>query len=117
MARLVFHAVPTICLARSFRLARPAYLIFLPGPGRPGPVNLRRTMGVCYSYRQPDDKSSGEVGDPMSRPATTQLTVVRPADRGTEALVRPGRQLPLLGLGAGADPHSERGVACPEIGR
>ena len=27
--------------------------------------------------------------------------------------MRPGRQLPLLGLGAGADPHSERGVACP----
>jgi quinolinate synthase len=55
----------------------------------------------------------GEVGIAMSRPAPTQLTLSRPAVRGTATEARPGRQLPLLGLGAGADPRSERGVACP----
>ena len=49
----------------------------------------------------------------MSRPSTTQLTIPRPADGASQTEVNSGRQLPLLLLGAGADPHSERGVSCP----
>ncbi len=33
--------------------------------------------------------------------------------RTAQLTLEPGRQLPLLVLGAGADPSSERGVACP----
>jgi quinolinate synthase len=40
-----------------------------------------------------------------------QLTATAPRHPGGRA--EPGRQLPLLVLGADADPHSERGVACP----
>ncbi len=40
------------------------------------------------------------------------LTLPRPAGE-PDASRAQGRQLPLLVLGAGADPHSERGVSCP----
>jgi quinolinate synthase len=48
----------------------------------------------------------GEVGAQMSS-SSSQLTVTRPAEPDQ------GRQLPLLVLGAAADPQSERGVSCP----
>ncbi len=42
-----------------------------------------------------------------------QLTIPRPADLTQPVSAEPGRQLPLLILGPGADPNSERGVSCP----
>ncbi len=47
----------------------------------------------------------------MSR-SSSQLTITgRDANRGTDPW--PGRDLPLLVLGTGSDPRSERGVSCP----
>jgi quinolinate synthase len=43
----------------------------------------------------------------------SQLTVPDQAGRGGVLVNERGRQLPLLVLGAEADPHSERGVSCP----
>ncbi len=46
----------------------------------------------------------------MSR-SPDQVTIQRPSRRAANA--RRGRDLPLLVLGAGSDPNSERGVSCP----
>jgi len=48
----------------------------------------------------------------MSRSAS-HLTISRPGDDAASPAAETGRPIPLMVLGAGADPNSERGVDCP----
>jgi quinolinate synthase len=73
-------------------------------------VNAGLTQGVCYRYRQFDDKPC-ELGRAMSS-SSGQLTIPAAGSNGASSS-RVSRQLPLLVLGAESDPRSERGVSCP----
>jgi len=91
------------CAARSVHDSNDMPAALIPSPAG----------GVCWLYRQFDDKSR-EVGLAMSSSSSQLTTTGQGADRAPAGGGhRPGRDLPLLVLGAGSDSRSERGVSCP----
>ncbi len=67
-----------------------------------GQIAARGGPPADDKYRHSDDKST--IGDAMT---------ISPSRARPRIAARPGRSLPLLVLGAAADPASERGVSCP----